>query len=74
MENVESKICEAIDKFEYEKGVSANALILGVDIISELITLPYKLYRTNEEKTYFKGFEVIFVNFEEPDLIKPLLL
>lgn len=68
------KIQKEIYYFRNLKGVEPNALILGADVISELLTTHHLVQEVCTEKNYVCGCEILNIDYSNPKTIKTVLI
>lgn len=72
-----AKVKQTIDEFRNEKGVDANALILGADVMRELSCTDstYEVIDSNDYcKSYVWGCEILFIDYARPQKIQAVLV
>ena len=68
------KIQKEIHRFWNEKGVEPNALMLGVDVINELLATHQLIAEDRTDKKFVYGCEVLSIDYGNPKKIKAVLI
>ena len=68
------KIQEEICYFWNLKGVEPNALILGEDVINELLATNHLVQEVNTDKNYVCGCEILSIDYANPKKIQAVLI
>lgn len=68
------KIQKEIHRFWNEKGVEPNALMLGIDVINELLATHQLIGEVRTEKNYVCGCEILSIDYGNPKKIKAVLI
>lgn len=68
------KIQKEICYFWNLKGVEPNALILGANVISELLATHHLVSEVRTEKNYVCGCEILSIDYANPEKIKAVLI
>ena len=68
------KIQKEIHRFWNEKGVAPNALMLGVDVINELLATHQLIVEVRTDKKFVCGCEILSIDYDDPKKIKAVLI
>lgn len=68
------KIQKEIYRFRNEKGVEPNALMLGTDVIKELLATHQLIVEDRTEKNFVCGCEILSIDYGNPKKIKAALI
>lgn len=70
---VTAEIQKAIYNFRVKYSVEPNALILGVDVMHDLMIKTNIVKSVRDERIYVYGYEVIDIDYANPIAIKAVL-